>query len=170
MQNLFGTLFLLSIPALIVALFKPSLFAFPSRKRAGITIAGAALVLFFLTGATGPQTQVKGASTHVVTVHPTHSAPTHIPTHTPTPTRVPTPTYVPTSTPTPTLIPTDTPTPTVYVAPQYQQTQTNTQTYQNTQTNTVPYGATALCADGTYSYSQHRSGTCSHHGGVAQWY
>src|SRR5437899_6854128 len=32
-----------------------------------------------------------------------------------------------------------------------------------------PPGATALCRDGTYSYSQHRSGTCSHHGGVAKW-
>lgn len=30
-------------------------------------------------------------------------------------------------------------------------------------------GPTARCRDGTYSYSQHRSGTCSHHGGVAQW-
>jgi hypothetical protein len=33
----------------------------------------------------------------------------------------------------------------------------------------VPAGATALCSDGTYSFSQHRSGTCSHHGGVAKW-
>src|SRR5437867_2213486 len=33
----------------------------------------------------------------------------------------------------------------------------------------VPPGATALCRDGTYSYSKHRSGTCSHHGGVAKW-
>jgi hypothetical protein len=32
-----------------------------------------------------------------------------------------------------------------------------------------PTGATARCADGTYSYSQHASGTCSHHGGVARW-
>ena len=32
-----------------------------------------------------------------------------------------------------------------------------------------PAGATAQCVDGTYSYSQHHSGTCSHHGGVAQW-
>ena len=31
-------------------------------------------------------------------------------------------------------------------------------------------GPTALCRDGTYSYSQHRSGTCSWHGGVAVWY
>ena len=32
-----------------------------------------------------------------------------------------------------------------------------------------PPGATALCRDGTYSFSQTHSGTCSHHGGVAQW-
>jgi hypothetical protein len=32
-----------------------------------------------------------------------------------------------------------------------------------------PPGATALCRDGTYSFSQHHSGTCSHHGGVAKW-
>jgi hypothetical protein len=32
-----------------------------------------------------------------------------------------------------------------------------------------PAGATARCRDGTYSYSQHASGTCSHHGGVARW-
>jgi hypothetical protein len=32
-----------------------------------------------------------------------------------------------------------------------------------------PTGATARCADGSYSYSQHASGTCSHHGGVARW-
>lgn len=31
-------------------------------------------------------------------------------------------------------------------------------------------GATAKCRDGSVSYSAHRRGTCSHHGGVAQWY
>jgi hypothetical protein len=35
--------------------------------------------------------------------------------------------------------------------------------------NTDPTGATAKCKDGTYSKSQHRSGTCSKHGGVADW-
>jgi hypothetical protein len=35
--------------------------------------------------------------------------------------------------------------------------------------NTDPTGATAKCKDGTYSKSAHRSGTCSSHGGVAQW-
>jgi hypothetical protein len=34
---------------------------------------------------------------------------------------------------------------------------------------TAPAGASAQCADGTYSSSQHRSGTCSHHGGVQRW-
>jgi Protein of unknown function (DUF3761) len=33
----------------------------------------------------------------------------------------------------------------------------------------APPGATALCRDGTYSFSQHHSGTCSYHGGVAKW-
>ncbi|MFG1639782.1 DUF3761 domain-containing protein [Amycolatopsis sp. NPDC049252] len=35
--------------------------------------------------------------------------------------------------------------------------------------STNPSGATALCNDGSYSYSQHRSGTCSGHGGVRTW-
>ena len=35
--------------------------------------------------------------------------------------------------------------------------------------SSAPPGATARCNDGTYSYSQHRQGTCSHHGGVAAW-
>jgi hypothetical protein len=33
----------------------------------------------------------------------------------------------------------------------------------------APAGATAKCRDGTYSFSQSRRGTCSWHGGVAQW-
>lgn len=32
-----------------------------------------------------------------------------------------------------------------------------------------PAGATAQCWDGTYSFSQNRRGTCSHHGGVKKW-
>jgi hypothetical protein len=32
-----------------------------------------------------------------------------------------------------------------------------------------PARATARCRDGSYSYSQHASGTCSHHGGVGRW-
>jgi hypothetical protein len=37
------------------------------------------------------------------------------------------------------------------------------------QSPTAPAGATAECEDGTYSFSESRSGTCSHHGGVARW-
>lgn len=35
--------------------------------------------------------------------------------------------------------------------------------------NAIPTGATAECRDGSYSFSQHRRGTCSHHGGVSTW-
>ena len=37
------------------------------------------------------------------------------------------------------------------------------------ESSTVPAGATARCVDGSYSFSEHRSGTCSYHGGVAEW-
>ena len=64
--------------------------------------------------------------------------------------------------------------------PQSQQTElSNDNYYTNSDGNTVhspaysnsgaPAGATAQCGDGTYSFSQHRSGTCSHHGGVITW-
>jgi hypothetical protein len=39
----------------------------------------------------------------------------------------------------------------------------------HSKTDAPPAGATAKCRDGTYSFSQHHSGTCSHHGGVANW-
>ena len=51
-------------------------------------------------------------------------------------------------------------------------------TYVNSAGNTIcspeaspvaPAGATAQCVDGTYSFSQSHSGTCSHHGGVSVW-
>ncbi len=55
---------------------------------------------------------------------------------------------------------------------------TDNGTYVNSKGETVkrpencsaaPQGATAQCRDGSYSFSQRRRGTCSHHGGVAQW-
>jgi hypothetical protein len=33
-----------------------------------------------------------------------------------------------------------------------------------------PAGASAQCRDGSYSFSEHHRGTCSHHGGVATWF
>ena len=55
---------------------------------------------------------------------------------------------------------------------------TNNGMYVNSKGQTVPRpencsgppkGATAQCRDGSYSFSQSRRGTCSHHGGVAKW-
>lgn len=66
-----------------------------------------------------------------------------------------------------------------YVAPKTQPaTSCPNGTYVNSAGNTVcrptsspsrPAGATARCRDGSYSYSQSRRGTCSHHGGVSAW-
>lgn len=38
-----------------------------------------------------------------------------------------------------------------------------------TDNNCQVAGASAQCDDGTCSFSMHRSGTCSHHGGVSEW-
>lgn len=56
---------------------------------------------------------------------------------------------------------------------------TSNGTYVNSKGQTVkrpetcsgsPKGATAQCRDGSYSFSQSRRETCSHHGGVAKWF
>jgi hypothetical protein len=39
----------------------------------------------------------------------------------------------------------------------------------HTVSGAVPPGASAQCRDGSYSFSLHHSGTCSHHGGVSRW-
>ena len=123
-------------------------------------------------------------------------APTNTPVPTIAPTEALTPTQTPSPTNTPVPEPSANPTPSpthVYIAPtkpyipptQEPDSQTNSQLdnnnyYTNMDGNqvhspanstdgSVPAGASAKCADGTYSFSQHRSGTCSHHGGVAQW-
>jgi hypothetical protein len=33
----------------------------------------------------------------------------------------------------------------------------------------APAGASAQCRDSSWSFSESRQGTCSHHGGVARW-
>jgi len=66
----------------------------------------------------------------------------------------------------------------VAVAKREQRAECPNGTYQNSAGNNVckpyesptqPAGATAKCGDGSYSSSESRSGTCSHHGGVAVW-
>jgi hypothetical protein len=38
-----------------------------------------------------------------------------------------------------------------------------------TQAPRAPQGATAVCRDGSYSFSRHRASACSKNGGVSQW-
>lgn len=80
-----------------------------------------------------------------------------------------------TQTPSPTKIQTQTPAP----KPKPEADLSNNNYYTNTAGNivhspayapSIPVGASAQCNDGTYSFSQSRRGTCSHHGGVAIWY
>lgn len=40
----------------------------------------------------------------------------------------------------------------------------------HTRSGKKPDGASARCRDGSYSFSTHHRGTCSRHGGVAEWY
>jgi hypothetical protein len=70
------------------------------------------------------------------------------------------------------------PNPTSQQQPQQKPKCTDTGTYVNSKGETVkrpencssaPEGVTAQCRDGSYSFSQSRKGTCSHHGGVAKW-
>lgn len=110
------------------------------------------------------------------TVKPTEGiTPTVIPTNSPTPTvKQVTPTPV---RPTPTsvyrlIVPdksTATPTPLPYKDPPATTNSTGNQVQSPVYSDSVPSGATARCSDGTYSFSQSRRGTCSHHGGVSQW-
>lgn len=139
-----------------------------NKVLAGLGILiGLILIGGVLSGSTKPEV----AGTKIVAPTPT-STPTAIPTPTPTPTPTPKPTFIPT--PKPTIQPTS--------APAVQAPATvidaGCGTYINSfgnevarpcPANDVPSGATARCGDGTYSYSQSRRGTCSHHGGVAQW-
>jgi len=91
----------------------------------------------------------------------------------PTPTVTPSPTFTLTPSATPTVTPSFTPT----FTPTYTPSPTLTQTI-TALALIIPWtgptydplaNVTAICKDGTYSYSQNRSGTCSHHGGVKQW-
>jgi hypothetical protein len=39
----------------------------------------------------------------------------------------------------------------------------------HTVSGAVSPGSSAQCRDGSYSFSLHHNGTCSHHGGVSRW-
>src|SRR5438067_967724 len=71
----------------------------------------------------------------------------------------------PTATATPLFIPTHAFTPTPTNSPSHPPIQSAHPTGKQIQglssVSSIPAGATAKCTDGTYSFSQHRSGTCS---------
>jgi outer membrane biosynthesis protein TonB len=139
--------------ALVIFLVAECVAAGACVKDSGSTPAGGGQAL-----QTPPATPAATA-TPEVTQAPT-ATPTLVPTPEPTPT--PAPTVVPALAPTPTLAPTPIPAPTeppITPAP----------------APVDPYaaakaaGATAVCADGSLSYSKSRSGTCSGNGGVHWW-
>ena len=106
-----------------------------------------------------PTATLKPIPTATATLTPTL---TLTPSPSSTPTSTATPTWTPTKKPTlkPTAKPTRTPAPPTLAPPTALPLPTQP---------SYPSGATAICNDGTYSFSQHRRGTCSHHGGVRQW-
>jgi hypothetical protein len=138
-----------------------------------------AFILFVGIGAAGAATGGNDSST-------THHAPSasSVPsTHalvTSTTTSTTTTTTLPPTTTTTVYVPPPPATTHAFVAPAPPPVSCPNGSYVNSSGNTVcspytppgggaPAGATAKCSDGTYSFSQHRSGTCSGHGGVAQW-
>lgn len=115
---------------------------------------------------------------------------TSVPTPTITETPTPTVTIAPTNTPTSTIRITSTPIPTKKLTPtksvfvpttspvddysglsndNYYKNSAGNEVHSPAYSDSVPPGASAICGDGTYSFSQSRRGTCSHHGGVSQW-
>lgn len=180
MQNIFGLLFLGFLILWPLSVFKPDLFSKlikgTTRRKNAVIFGGIALLFFTLTEITAPTSthvqSVKGTETTNLQTNTPTQTPTLTPTPTPTLTPPPTPTLKPTVelTPTPTSIPTVTPTSNSGLSnDNYYKSVDGDQVHSPAYSNTVPAGATAICGDGTYSFSQHRSGTCSHHGGVAQW-
>jgi len=142
------------------------------RRVAGGTWAGLFVALLIASVWASPS--VATGSRTPAPVAESTLAPTARPAATPrpspslTPTAKPTPTPTAKPTPTPTAAPTATPT---AVPPQPVATPVPAAPAPAAD----PYaaataaGASAVCADGSWSFSQNRSGTCSHHGGVHWW-
>jgi hypothetical protein len=149
------------------------------------------MILIFLIGVCGQSGAGLAAIWGIAIDSIPTSTPTLTPSFTPTSSSTPTGTLTPTFTSTPTIseTPTQTSTSTITPTPTWTSTSTITGTVTGTPsrtpaptstrrpTATEAYsapspvsGATALCKDGTYSYSATHQGTCSRHGGVKTWY
>lgn len=164
--------------------------ASPLRRRRWPWIVATIVAFLVLIGVTPHTAQPTAPIPVVATASPSVTPAATAPTTTPQPT-----TATPTTTPPPTTtsvvaVPVTTtvvtqhpvPAPTTATAKQAQPIDPapacGGDDYINSDGNCVPRpthaasappGATAQCVDGSYSFSQHRQGTCSHHGGVARW-
>lgn len=141
------------------------------KSKPVLWAVGIILGLSILGNLSSSKTSVQGVNT---TITPTVAATvTAVPTSTPIPTatNIPIPTQKPVyiaPTATPTAIPVTTQSEGLSNDNYYTNVDGN-QVHSPAYSDSVPAGASAICGDGTYSFSQNRRGTCSHHGGVAQW-
>jgi outer membrane biosynthesis protein TonB len=149
-------------------------------KRKNIIVGGIITALAFVGIANASQPApplVVPAPAPAITQQP--EKPKVLPAQTETPSQTTTPTSTPTAVPAPAQTaapvakpaPTPTPEPAEPITcPSGYYINVNGNCIQSpTASPSAPAGATAECRDGTYSFSQNHSGTCSHHGGVARW-
>jgi hypothetical protein len=151
------------------------------KSKIVLWVIGIFILLGVIGNANAPKTTVAGIQTATPTITETISVkPTNIPSLTPStgsgPTAIQKPIYIP-ATATPTQVITQTqnttnqPTTSLSNNNYYTNSQGNeVHSPANSTDGSIPVGATAKCGDGTYSFSQSHRGTCSHHGGVAEWY
>lgn len=132
-------------------------------KNKQLLIIAALFGLFFLVG------RSLTLNTARVVTTPTPQAIKNVQGTSVSTTQTPAATVTPTVAPTPAQTPIPTITPEITSQPNYYINVDGNKVQSPTYYNTAPAGATARCVDGTYSFSQHRRGTCSHHGGVFQW-
>lgn len=177
MDNLFTLIFICSLVGLIWSLSRPQSFSWllsdkTNRKSAGLLFGALLIASFIGIGVTAPSVSRTANLTNTGSVKSASTvSPAKTVTPTPSPSTTPTPSV---ATPTPYVAPASTPTSSSDSGLSNNNYYTNSDGSQvhspaDSTNGQVPAGATALCADGTYSFSQHHSGTCSYHGGVAQW-
>lgn len=137
------------------------------KKDLGLILIGVCFGIFFCSVGMFLVVANSGKTFNTPTPSPTVTS-TYVLTRTITPTStiIPFPIFseleTETYTPTPTKVHYATLVPTIKIIPTKKSvSQQTSQTY--------PAGVTAVCKDGTYSYSHTTSGTCSHHGGVKKW-
>jgi hypothetical protein len=158
---------------------------FRNLALAGITY-NLVILMWILAGLSALQVGYFKNPVSTVEVAPTIKPTwTLLPTSLPTSTNTPVPTFTATNTSTPANTPTSTPVDIKTMLPSLTPTEkatativptntsrpkpTNTKKVKVKPTSEYPSDITAVCKDGSYSYSKHASGTCSRHGGVRIW-